>query len=101
MVVNDFLLGIHLEGPWQCFCFSILSFCTKNGNQPQKDLAKSDYKTNAEVESPGILLHTSLNPMPNAQMCVFDGTYYKMMLNDVGVHDIILYWFLFSLFLNL
>jgi len=44
---------------------------------------------------------TSLNPVPNAQMCVFDGTYYKMMLNDVGVHDIILYWFLFSLFLNL
>jgi hypothetical protein len=43
----------------------------------------------------------SLNPVPNAQMCVFDGTYYKMMLNDVGVHDIILYWFLFSLLLNL
>jgi hypothetical protein len=47
------------------------------------------------------LQYTSLNPVPNAQMCVFDDTYYKMMLNDVGVHDIILYWFLFSLFLNL
>jgi hypothetical protein len=23
--------------------------------------------------------------MPNAHVCVFDGTYYKMMLNDVGV----------------
>ncbi len=30
------------------------------------------------------LLFTSLYPMP-AQVCVFDGTYYKMMLNDVGV----------------
>jgi hypothetical protein len=27
----------------------------------------------------------SLKPVPNAQVCVFDGTYYKMMLNDVGV----------------
>ncbi len=41
------------------------------------------------------------NLVPNAQVCVFDSTYYKMMLNDGGVHDIILYWFLFSLFLNL
>ncbi len=23
--------------------------------------------------------------MPNAQVCVFDDTYYKMMVNDVGV----------------
>ncbi len=22
--------------------------------------------------------YTSLNPVPNAQMCVFDGTYYKI-----------------------
>ncbi len=22
--------------------------------------------------------HTSLNPVPNAQVCVFDGTYYKI-----------------------
>ncbi len=48
-----------------------------------------------------LLYNTSLNPVPNAQVCVFDGTYYKMMLNDAGVHDIILYWFLFSLFQNL
>jgi hypothetical protein len=48
-----------------------------------------------------VLYYTSLNPVPNAHVCVFDCTYYKMMLNDVGVHDIILYWFLFSLFLNL
>jgi hypothetical protein len=24
------------------------------------------------------LIDTSLNPMPNAQVCVFDGTYYKI-----------------------
>jgi hypothetical protein len=28
---------------------------------------------------------TSLNPVHNAQVCVFDGTYYKMMFNDIGV----------------
>ncbi len=53
------------------------------------------------ISSQRPLQYTSLNPVPNAQMCVFDGTYYKMMLNDVGVHDIILCWFLFSLFLYL
>jgi len=51
--------------------------------------------------NPLVYIVTSLNPVPNAHMCICDGTYYKMMLNDVGVDDIILYWFLFSLFLNL
>jgi hypothetical protein len=36
--------------------------------------------------------YTSLNSVPNAQVCVFDGTYYKMMLNDVGVHDTACGW---------
>ncbi len=39
-----------------CF-FSIFSCCIKSGDQPQEDLAKSDYKTNKEVENLGILLH--------------------------------------------
>jgi hypothetical protein len=29
--------------------------------------------------------HTSVCPVHNAQVCVFDGTYYKMVLNDIGV----------------
>jgi hypothetical protein len=33
----------------------------------------------------GVINLTSLNPVHNAQVCVFDGTYYKMMLNDIGV----------------
>jgi hypothetical protein len=39
-----------------CF-FSIFSCCIKSGDQPQEDLAKSDYKTNKEVENLEILLH--------------------------------------------
>jgi hypothetical protein len=39
-----------------------------------------------------LLYATSLNSVPNGQVCVFDGTYYKMMLNDVGVHDTACGW---------
>jgi len=35
----------------------IFSCFTKNGSQPQENLAKSGYKTNREVENIGILLH--------------------------------------------
>jgi len=28
---------------------------------------------------------TDLSPVHNAQVCVFDGTYYKMVFNDIGV----------------
>jgi len=35
--------------------------------------------------SPLLYIHTSLSPVHNAQVCVFDDTYYKMMLNDIGV----------------
>jgi hypothetical protein len=39
------------------FFLSIFSCCIKSGDQLQKDLAKSDYKTNKEVKNLGILLH--------------------------------------------
>jgi hypothetical protein len=39
------------------FFFSIFSCCTKSDNQPRKDLAKSGYKMNKEVENLGILLY--------------------------------------------
>jgi hypothetical protein len=42
------------------FFFSVLSCCSKSGHQPQEDLAKSDYKTNAELENLGILLHVGI-----------------------------------------
>ncbi len=37
--------------------------------------------------------------MHNAQVCVFDGTYYKMVLNDIGV-AIILFFFFFKCSMN-
>jgi hypothetical protein len=37
--------------------FSIFSCCSESGNQPQEDLVKSSYKTNAEIENLQILLH--------------------------------------------
>ncbi len=39
------------------FFFPIFSCCSKSGDQPQEDLAKSGYKTNREIENLGILLH--------------------------------------------
>jgi hypothetical protein len=41
---------------------------------------KESYTSNQNL-----LLNTSLSPVHNAHVCVFDGTYYKMMLNDIGV----------------
>jgi hypothetical protein len=37
--------------------FQFFSCCSKSGDQPQEDLAKSGYNTNHEVENLGILLH--------------------------------------------
>jgi hypothetical protein len=40
------------------FFFLISHFATsESGDQPQEDLAKSDYKTNKEVENLEFLLH--------------------------------------------
>ncbi len=39
------------------FFSSIFSCCTKSDNQPPKELAKSGYKMNREVENLGILLY--------------------------------------------
>jgi hypothetical protein len=36
-----------------------LSCCSKSGDPPQEDLAKSGYKTNREVENLGILFHAN------------------------------------------
>ncbi len=37
------------------------------------------------ISSGRLLQYTSLNPVHNAQVCVFDDTCYTMMLNDIGV----------------
>jgi hypothetical protein len=48
-----------------------LSCCSKSGDQPQEDLAKSGYKTNREVENLGILLHPNEPLAPNSQIWQF------------------------------
>ncbi len=37
--------------------------CTKSGDQPQEDLAKSEYKTKKEVENLEFLLHLTSEPL--------------------------------------
>jgi hypothetical protein len=46
----------HVDHLCSVFFFPIFSCCTKSGDQPQEDLAKSGCKTN-KVENLGILLH--------------------------------------------
>jgi len=48
-----------------------LSCCSKSGDQPREDLAKSGYKTNREVENLGILLHPNEPLAPNSQIWQF------------------------------
>jgi hypothetical protein len=49
----------------------LLSCCSKSGDQPQEDLAKSGYKTNREVEKLGILLHANEPLEHNSQIWQF------------------------------
>ncbi len=42
--------------------FPIFWCCTKNGDQPKKELVKSSYKTNREVKNLKILLHVDQPP---------------------------------------
>jgi hypothetical protein len=55
-MANKFSLLIH-NSEIPVLYFSIFSCCIKSGDQPQGDLVRSAYKTNKEVEIPGILLH--------------------------------------------
>jgi hypothetical protein len=48
-VVNEDESELFLKNKFPC--------CSKSGNQPQGDLAKSGYKINREVENLGIRLH--------------------------------------------
>jgi hypothetical protein len=49
------------------FIFSTFSCCSKSSNQPQEDLAKSDYRTNREIKNLGILEHVK-EPLKSAQI---------------------------------
>jgi len=51
------LIQQSVEAVFFFFFFPIFSCCSKSGDQPQKDLAKSGYKTNRQIENLGILLH--------------------------------------------
>jgi len=48
-VVNEDESELFFKNKFPC--------CSKSGNQPQGDLAKSGYKINREVENLGIRLH--------------------------------------------
>jgi hypothetical protein len=49
------------------FFFSTFSCCSKSSDQPQEDLAKSDYRTNREIKNLGILEHVK-EPLKSAQI---------------------------------
>jgi hypothetical protein len=48
------------------FFFPIFSCCSKSGDQPQGNLAKSGYRENRQVKSPGILGHVGEPPEPSS-----------------------------------
>jgi hypothetical protein len=60
---SEFVAKIHFSyeinvGPRvlsSIFFFFIFSCCSKSGDQPEKDLAKSGYNTNKEIENLGII----------------------------------------------
>jgi len=48
------------------FFFPIFSCCSKSGDQPQGNLAKSGYRANRQVKNPGILGHVGEPTEPSS-----------------------------------
>jgi len=56
----------HVISVFFFFFFPIFSCCSKSGDQPQGNLAKSGYRENRQVKNPGILGHVGEPPEPSS-----------------------------------